>query len=122
MDSVSCHRSPETLLRLAQTQVVKIVHEGVTSLREKGSNWCLKYFASREPLALRRHAMKTIQDYLAQASHMFQVCITWSAHKQIIGEQIVQPIEQTQNNVSTEVSQYLDKLKEYIKQHETNEI
>jgi len=72
MDAVNRHRSPATLLRLAQTQVVKIVHEGVTSLREKGSNWCLKYFASREPLALRRHAMKTIQDYLAQASHMFQ--------------------------------------------------
>ena len=66
-------RPPAPLLRLAQTQVVKIVHEGVTSLTEKGSNWCIKYFASREPLALRRHAMKTIQDYLESAPHMFQV-------------------------------------------------
>ena len=74
MDAIDRHRSPHTLLRLAQAQVVKIVHEGVTSLREKGSSWCLKYFASREPLALRRHAMKTIQDYLVSASHMFQVC------------------------------------------------
>eukprot|EP00092_Neocalanus_flemingeri_P033846 GFUD01036807.1.p1 GENE.GFUD01036807.1~~GFUD01036807.1.p1 ORF type:complete len:552 (+),score=114.11 GFUD01036807.1:151-1806(+) len=72
MDAIDRHRSPQTLLRSAQTQVVKIVHEGVTSLREKGSGWCLKYFSSREPLALRRHAMKTIQDYLASASHMFQ--------------------------------------------------
>jgi len=72
MDSTSRHRSPDTLLRLAKSQVVNTVHKGVTSLREKGSSWCLKYFSSREPLALRRHAMKTIQDYLAQASHMFQ--------------------------------------------------
>ena len=74
MDSTSRHRSPDTLLRLAKSQVVNTIHKGVTSLREKGSSWCLKYFSSREPLALRRHAMKTIQDYLAQASHMFQVC------------------------------------------------
>ena len=33
-------------------------------------------FIREPPAALRRHAMKTVQDYLATAPHLFQVMMT----------------------------------------------
>ena len=77
----------EQVLRAPLTlrQVVASVHRGVTRLRHRGCNWGIKYFTSRcgggsralthrePPAALRRHAIKTVQDYLASAPHLFQV-------------------------------------------------
>jgi len=67
------HLPPSSLLQIAREQVVLGVHRAVSRLRHRGCNWGIKYFTSREPpAALRRHAMKTVQDYLATAPHLFQ--------------------------------------------------
>lgn len=109
MDNAERHRSAQTLFHLCKNRVVSVVHDAVNSLKEPAGTWYLKYFSCREPLTIRRHGIKIIQDYLSTAPHLFPE-LAMELHRRDTGsiEVILHPLLRTLEVTSRNILLVLD--------------